>query len=54
MASPLETTALGVLGNSNARHQTPARTCCCGLHAPGCQANSLMQMKFSDILMAFN
>lgn len=58
MASPLETTAPGILGNSDAQCQ-PERAAVvsmhrCGLHAPWCQANTPMQMKFSDILIAYN
>lgn len=53
MAFPLETIIIGILRNPNVQSQPEhvAVVCC----APGCEANTLMQMKeFSGTLMAYN
>ena len=53
MASPLETIIIGILGNPNTQHQPELVAV---VHrAPGCKANTLMQMEeFSGTLMAYN
>lgn len=53
MALPLETIIIGVLRNPNAQCQ-PGRVAVVH-HAPGCEANTLMEMKeFSSTLMVYN
>ena len=53
MASPLETIIIGILGNPNTQHQ-PEHVAVAH-RAPGCEANTLMQMEeFSGTLMAYN